>query len=105
MATNRVARPHRYQVPSRAELLAQFDALAADPSPAMRAAIADWATEYLVFHDPALYPDVTDAAVQDALVALSGADLPSTDRPFLHGPQDVAAWRAALEGAPRERTG
>ena len=99
MMLERVARPHRYLVPSRAEILARLDALAADPSSATRATVADWAAEYLRFDDPQLYPDVSDPVVWDALVALSGADLPSTDRPFLHEAPDFASWRAALLGA------
>jgi hypothetical protein len=71
-----------------------------DPSAARRHEASAWATEYVVFDDPQLYPEVEDAAVWEALQALSGADLPATDREFLHGAEDFAAWREDLACPP-----
>lgn len=39
---------------------------------------------------------VETAAVWNALVAMSGADLISTDRPYLHGPADFQEWLRVL---------
>jgi hypothetical protein len=35
---------------------------------------------------------VEDEAVFDALDLLEGADMVSTDRPYLYGPEDFRAW-------------
>ena len=40
--------------------------------------------------------DVDDKGVWEALVALSGADLPTSDRPYLHGEADFCAWLERL---------
>jgi len=52
---------------------------------------SSWATHF-VSQDA----DVEDSGVWDALVALSGADLPSTDRPYLHGEADFCVWLEQL---------
>jgi len=53
-----------------------------------REAAADWAGA-IVRSDR---PDVPDLAVWRAIVALSGVDLISTDRPYLHGQDDIRKW-------------
>ncbi len=40
--------------------------------------------------------DVHDPALWRALIALSGADMPSTDREFLHGEADFCVWLETL---------
>jgi hypothetical protein len=52
--------------------------------------------EYFLFDNPQIYPVVADRRVHQALVHLSGVDLPSTDREFLYREDDIAAWLSAL---------
>lgn len=53
---------------------------------------ADWASRY-VTNDA----EVADRGVWRALVALSGADLPTSDRQFLHGEADFCVWLETLK--------
>ena len=57
-----------------------------------RKSAADWASKYVV-------ADATteDPGTWSALVALSGADLVSTDRDFLHGEADFCIWLESLK--------
>ena len=43
-------------------------------------------------------PDVKDPRVWKALTQLAGADLGTTDRPYLHSREDFAAWLAEFRG-------
>ena len=96
---------HRYHVPTRAELVARPRALA--EGFATREEVARFALPYILYDDPQLYPEVADPAVWNALQQLVGAALPTTDREFLHGPEDFASWLAELESpsAGRESVG
>ena len=96
----RVAHPHRYEVPTREILATRLAALATRDDAMSRSESSAWAMEYLVYDDPQIYPKILDSAVHDALVSLSGADTPTTDRPFLYGPDDFRAWRDRLLSAP-----
>ena len=62
---------------------------------ASREEVAGWAARW-VTGDVA----VSDAAVWTALVRLSGADLISTDRPYLHTEADFCAWLEQLRSTP-----
>ena len=53
---------------------------------------SDWATQFVQAG-----ASTDDRATWRALVALSGADLPSTDREFLHGEADFCIWLEALK--------
>jgi hypothetical protein len=55
---------------------------------------ADWAA-YFVVNDA----EVADSGVWEALVALAGADLASSDRKFLHGEADFCVWLETLKGS------
>jgi len=57
-----------------------------------RADAADWASAYI--DADAL---VSDRGAREALVALSGADLPTTDRQYLHGETDFCIWLEQLK--------
>ena len=50
----------------------------------------DWAARWVNADDP----DVPDKSSWKALDALSGADLITTDRPYLYGRKDFAQWLA-----------
>lgn len=52
-----------------------------------REQVADWARQWLDADELAIDPDV-----RRALVRLIGADLPSTDRPYLHEDVDFRSW-------------
>ena len=44
-----------------------------------------------------------DVATWEAIKAIGGADLPTTDREYLHGVEDFMRWRQALRDAPPPR--
>ena len=52
---------------------------------------SSWASQFLSSDT-----EVKDAPLWNALVALSGADLPSTDRAYLHSEVDFCVWLAQL---------
>ena len=62
----------------------------------MREATAEWASEYLVYDAPQIYPRVEDPAVSEMLQRLSAVDLPSTDRRYLYEELDFVAWLEEL---------
>jgi len=57
---------------------------------------SDWASPWVIGD-----PSIEDKAVRDALDALAGADSPTTDRQYLFGQADFAAW---LDDFRAERT-
>ena len=94
--TSRPARSFRFTVPSRAEIVERLRELIRDP--AAREASADWATEFIVFDDPQIYPPVEDPMVSEMLQRLSAVDLPSTDRRYLYEEADFVAWLEDVVG-------
>jgi hypothetical protein len=52
---------------------------------------SSWASQFLSSD-----AEVKDAPLWNALVALSGADLPSTDRAYLHSEVDFCVWLEQL---------
>ena len=97
--TSRPALAHRFEVPTRDQVAARLEELVQSDGPGERAAAAAWAAEYIAFDDPQVYPEVEDPAVWAALTALSGADLPTTDRAYLHGRADFEQWLGELRRA------
>jgi len=57
---------------------------------------ANWAAEWVNDTDDV---KVDDFAVWEALTAILGADLISTDRPYLYGPSDFADWAERLRSS------
>lgn len=55
-----------------------------------REQVADWAAQWVIQAEP----PIEDEAVWDALVSLSGADLLTTDRPYLDDFSDFERWLA-----------
>jgi hypothetical protein len=53
---------------------------------------SSWASQFLSGD-----AEVNDQPLWDALVALSGADLPSTDRAYLHSEVDFCVWLERLK--------
>jgi hypothetical protein len=53
---------------------------------------ADWASRWVGLADP---PDM-DATISEALDALSGADMPTTNRPYLYNESDFRHWLKEL---------
>lgn len=90
----RPARPHRFTVPSRAEIAERLRELIREPG--AREATADWATEYIIYDDRQIYPPVDDPVVSEMLQRLSAVDLPSTDRRYLYEDVDFVAWLEEL---------
>src|SRR4051812_5285543 len=80
--SHRPAHQHRFEVPSRQTVAARLDALIANDDATSRSETADWAMEYIEYDDRQIYPEIRDAEVREVLHALSGADTPTTDRPF-----------------------
>ena len=93
----RSARDFRYRVPTRVEVARRLEELV--QGEVARSEVADWASELITYDDPQIYPDVNDSAVWRALTQLAGADLPATDREFLHDENDFSAWLSELRGA------
>lgn len=93
----RPARDFRYSVLSRADVEVRLERLVRGD--ADLAEVADWAMEFIICDDPQLYPEIADAAVWRALTALSGADLPTTDREYLHDENDFRSWLGELRAA------
>jgi hypothetical protein len=92
----RSARDFRYRVPTRAEVARRLEELVRGE--AARSEVADWAAEFITYDDPQVYPEISDSAVWRALTHLAGADLPTTDREFLHDENDFSAWLSELQG-------
>ncbi len=53
---------------------------------------SDWANQWILVDFPPREERVDDKVVWKALVLLSGADLKTIDRPFLHGKEDFEKW-------------
>ena len=77
--------------PSRTEVAHRLQGLAEGVF--SRGEVASWAKQWVLADDP----QVSDRAVWRALQSMSGADLISTDRPFLYGPEDFRAWLQELK--------
>lgn len=60
-----------------------------------RSEVAEWASFYVRAYDPAPVVD----SVWEAVVRLSGADSPSTDREFLYTREDFEDWLRDLESS------
>jgi hypothetical protein len=84
------ALPHRYNIPSREDLRVKLEALINDQI--SRKDVSDWAEEYITYDDPQIYPEIEDETVWDTIVKLAGADLTTTDRPYLHDKIDFENW-------------
>jgi hypothetical protein len=59
-----------------------------------REAVAEWAAQWVRLPDP----EIDDAVVWKALTRLAGADMISTDRPYLYDENDFNAWCKDLSG-------
>lgn len=58
---------------------------------------SDWATPWITrFCDFEFGDPKTDRKIRNALDCLSGADTPTTDRPYLYGESDFERWLAEL---------
>lgn len=84
---------HRPAAPSRAEVEEKLRGLIEGRY--SREAVTSWAEQWVMAKDP----NVQDGAVWRALTALAGADLISTDRPYLYGREDFLAWLNDLQQA------
>lgn len=66
----------------------------------VEAKLADLASGKITREEAAAWADrydldaINDESVFDALELLAGADMISTDRPYLYGPEDFRAWLA-----------
>jgi hypothetical protein len=72
--------------PTRTEIRQKLDALI--DGTASREDVANWASQWVILPNS----NVHDEAVWRALTRLSGADLKTTDRPYLHDDEDFASW-------------
>jgi hypothetical protein len=80
--------------PSRNEVEQVLNALVEERM--TREQASEWASPWVIGD-----PNIEDKAVRDALDALAGADSPTTDRQYLFGQADFAAW---LDDFRAERT-
>src|SRR5262249_25537635 len=72
--------------PTRTEVEAKLSDLLAGKS--SREEVAEWAERWVRMSNP----NVRDLQIWRALVRPSGADMISTDRPYLYDQQDFDAW-------------
>ena len=79
-------------LPSRQEVVLQLQGLINGLY--TRVEVSDWATKWVVEDDP--NAEISDEGVWEALESLSGADLPTTDRPYLFEVEDFKIWLAEL---------
>jgi hypothetical protein len=61
---------------------------------ASRENVAKWAAQWVRMENP----PIDDASVWKALTQLSGADMISTDRPYLYDENDFHSWLRELRG-------
>jgi hypothetical protein len=59
--------------------------------------VAAWAKQWVLADDPR----ISDPTVWRVLQSMSGADLISTDRPFLYDTEDFEAWLTELNASGR----
>ena len=85
-------------LPTRGEVERQLDALI--QGRLTPEAASEWAKPFIV--DDSTHPAEMDVATWEAIKAIGGADLPTTDREYLHG-VDFMRWRQALRDAPPPR--
>ena len=76
--------------PTRADVEARLSRLLAGH--VSREEVAEWAAKWVRMANP----NVQDPRVWKALTQLCGADMISTDRPYLYDKQDFDAWLADL---------
>jgi len=86
---SRVAAADDQPEPTLEEALSRLQNLVQGHSPQTRREAADWAAQYLdwPFDEPVL---------REAIDLLVSVDLITTDRPYLYGPEDFAAWHHEL---------
>lgn len=90
MEEKRVAKEHRHEVPSIDDVEAKFVDLI--NGVITREEASEWATEYIIYDDPQIYPEIENPVAWCAICKLSGADSISTDRLYLYGPEDFKIW-------------
>ena len=78
--------------PTRLEVEAKLSELLGGN--ASREEVAEWAARWVRMPDP----KVGDPLVWKALTRLSGADMISTDRPYLYDENDFNTWLKELRG-------
>ena len=64
-----------------------------------RVEVAEWASEFITYDDPEIYPPVDDPGVWQAISQLAGADLQVSPSDFLHGQEDFRAWLQELRSS------
>ena len=77
--------------PTRVEVAARLQGLI--DGRLSREEVATWAKRWVTADDPR----IRDQAVWSVLQSMSGADLISTDRPYLYGLEDFQAWLEELK--------
>lgn len=81
----------RDRAPTKAEVISQIRRLLSRDCD--RSAIADWARPWVATRAD----EVDDLRILRALESIASADLPTTDREFLYGREDFAAWLEEIE--------
>ena len=78
--------------PTLEEVIARLEALTR--TEISREEVADWAGRWVRLPNPG----IDDDRIWTAIKKLSGADLPSTDRMYLHDENDFNNWLKELRG-------
>ena len=59
---------------------------------------SNWASKWIVMKDPG----IEDPKTWRAIDQISGADMITTDRPYLYGKEDFEAWLLELQSDPSD---
>ena len=92
MVQERIAKEHRYHIPSRHEIEGKLKQLV--DNDLSREELASWAIEYSLYENDQIYPKVDDPVVWSAIVLISGADLRESENNYLHNKKDFEIWLA-----------
>ena len=92
---NRPAQKFRYSVPTREQVREKLYELQNGNITIEEA--SNWATEYVLFDDPQIYPEIKDQLVWETICKLSGSDLQISKGTYLHSVGDFESWLAEFE--------
>ena len=86
----RSAKSHRYAIPSRDDIESIYQDLLIDKRTLEE--VSEWASEYILYEDPQIYPPVEDMIVWNAIVNLYGSDAKLDPDTYLHRKENIKQW-------------
>ena len=92
---NRSAQKFRYSVPTREQVREKLYELQKGNITVEE--VSNWATEYVLFDDPQIYPEIEDPLVWETICKLSGSDSRISEGTYLYSGEDFERWLAEFE--------